>query len=106
MPNAAWKQFERECGDLIKGKRFPANQGGGIDVEGPDFCGQCKNVLRASLAWVEDLTLAIDIEASHKDKLGVLFVKRRAGKGYTTPTLVVMTTDTFKEIVDAPKDDS
>jgi len=76
---------------LLGGRRFPANTGGRVDVEGPTVIAQVKHRRTLSLAALE--TLAVEaVEAGRtRGKLGILVVKRRAGRGWPTTRMVVMT---------------
>lgn len=91
MPDRPWKQEEREVARLLGGTRYPANSGGRVDVEGPTVIAQVKHVRTLSLAQLEDLALEMEALGAAKGKVGVLVVKRRAGKGKPTPRLIVLT---------------
>lgn len=95
-----WKQAERRAAALIGGRRYPANSGGSVDVESDSYVGQCKEIARASLAELEALTLEVERVGNQKSptKIGILIVKRRAGRGVETPTLVIMTHRAFAEM--------
>ena len=99
MTNKPWKQFERDVGKLIGGKRYPANMGGGVDVESPYLVIQCKNVKTMPLAALEKLANEIAIEGKESEKVGVVAIKRRAGAGVPTKTLFVFTEDAWRELV-------
>ncbi len=99
MTHTAWKQEERQAAVLIGGTRYPANQGGRIDVEGPQIVGQVKLVKRLSLAELEALAEELETIGHQRSKLGVVVVKRRAGQGIQTPRLVVMTQPVFEALV-------
>ena len=90
MSDKPFKQFERTCAALINGVRFPANQGGKVDVKSDRILGQCKLVQALSLAEMTRLVVEIEAEAEKVGKRGMLFVKLRSGKGRPTPLLVVM----------------
>jgi hypothetical protein len=81
---------------LIGGQRYPANQGGLIDVESAQYVAQCKEVRVLSLAALEALALAIEREAEIRAKIGLVIVKRRAGRGMRTPKLVILTARQFQ----------
>lgn len=102
MPNKAWKQHERRCAELIGGKRYPANQGGRIDIEGPYFIGQCKEVRTLSLAaltkLVEEIDLLAESQANHP--LGILCVKLRRGAGRKSPTLMIVSDKAWRHLYD------
>ena len=103
MSDKPWKAFERYCAALIGGKRFPANTGERFDVmnaktlEEATLLGQCKHV--ATMPLAELTRLVVEVERNSGDKLGVVFVKLRAGKGVETPALAVMTAETFAGIM-------
>ena len=96
MPDA-WKIFEAESAALFGVHRAWANSGHRLDFPRPDelddapAIGQCKQVQRMSL---EELTaLAEEMEALglQSEKLGVVCIKVRRGKGKKSAPLVVMT---------------
>ncbi len=62
-----------------------------MDAEGPRFVAQVKQVQRLSLAQIEALAVEIASLGERKGKLGLLVVKRRAGRGQPTSRLIVMT---------------
>ncbi|MCI0409675.1 MAG: hypothetical protein L0191_14125 [Acidobacteria bacterium] len=76
---------------LLGGRRYPANSGGRVDVEGPTVVAQVKHVRTLSLAQLEALALEMAAVGSQRGKIGLLVVKRRAGRGHDTPRLVVLT---------------
>ncbi len=96
MADKAWKQEERNVARLICGSRYPANQGGRVDVEGPSTIAQVKHVQRLSLAQLEALAVEMAALGATRGKTGVVVVKRRAGRGIVTPRLVVMTEGVFR----------
>ena len=81
MTNKPWKRFERDVGKLIGGKRYPANLGGGVDVESPYLVIQCKNVKTMPLAALEKLANEIAIEGKESEKVGVVCINRHGGTG-------------------------
>jgi hypothetical protein len=91
VTDRAWKQHERRAAALIDGCRYPANQGGAIDCESSWAVAQCKEVRTLSLAALEALTLEAERQGTARHKIGLAIVKRRAGRGVATPTLVIMT---------------
>ena len=91
MPDRPWKQEEREAARLLGGKRFPANQGGRIDVHSPKYLCQVKHVKGCSLAELERLAVEMEGLGRREGKAGLVVVKRRAGRGQQTARLVVMT---------------
>jgi hypothetical protein len=99
VSDKAWKQFERDVGVLIDGKRFPANLGESVDVEGQELLAQCKLVSRLSLAELTKLAEIASQDGRLRGKVGIAAVKLKAGKGHPTPGLVVMTFDEFRHLV-------
>ncbi len=91
MPDKPWKQLEREVAHLLGGRRYAANTGGRVDVESPTVVAQVKHVQRLSLAQLEELCVEMATLGREQGKLGLVTVKRRAGRGTPTPRLVVMT---------------
>jgi hypothetical protein len=78
--------------------RYPANQGGPVDVESSWALAQCKHVKRLSLVELERLALDAQRQGEARDKAGLVVVKRRAGAGRPTPRLVVMTEDVWRRL--------
>lgn len=95
MSDKPFKQFERVCAQLIGGDRFPANQGGDVDVESDTLSGQCKLVKNMPLAELSRQVVQIEAAAKKKGKRGVLFIKHRNGRGNPTPLLVIMTEENW-----------
>jgi hypothetical protein len=93
---SAWKQFEREAALLIDGKRFWANAGERLDVEGPWMIGQCKLVKTMSLNALTKLAE----EMTGQNKIGAVFVKVRRGCGQVSAPLVVMTFSEFRRLME------
>jgi hypothetical protein len=91
---SAWKAFERLCADLIQGKRFWANSGERLDIEGEHIIGQCKLVKHLSLNALTKLAE----EMTGQEKIGIVCVKVRRGCGQESAPLVVMTFDEFKRL--------
>lgn len=91
MPDRPWKAEERQVARLLGGSRYPANSGGRVDAEGPGIVAQVKHVRKLSLARLEALALEMATLGQGRDKVGLLVVKRRAGRGQETPRLVIMT---------------
>ena len=60
MTDRPWKHEERQVARLLGGHRYSANSGGRVDVEGPSFVGQVKQVKTCSLASLE--ALAVEME--------------------------------------------
>jgi hypothetical protein len=93
----AWKQFEADAAGLFGGKRHWANSGERVDFESEWAIGQCKLVKVLSLEQLTSLAEEMQAEGSNKNKLGVVCVKVRRGRGKPSPTLVVMTSTMFEE---------
>jgi len=96
MPDLSWKAEERAVARLVGGTRYPANSGGRVDVEGPNMVAQVKHVQWLSLAQLEALAVEMARLGVPRGKVGVVVVKRRAGRGMVTPRLVVMTEGVFR----------
>ncbi len=71
----------------------PASTGGALDFESKRYVGQVKHVRRLSLTALEDLAREVERLGFQQRplKLGVVIVKRRAGRGRRTPRLIVLT---------------
>jgi len=91
MADRAWKHEERQVARMLGGRRYAANTGGRVDVESPTVVAQVKHVQRLSLAQLEELCVEMAALGQEQGKLGLVTVKRRAGKGIHTERLVVMT---------------
>lgn len=83
---------------LIGGRRYPANSGGRVDVEGPAVVAQVKHVRTCSLASLEALAVEMSAIGRKRGKVGLVVVKRRAGRGQQTPRLIVLTESSFRGI--------
>lgn len=83
MPDRPWKTEERRAAALFGGQRYPANTGGARDFETSRYVGQVKHVRRLSLTALEALAREVERLGLQQRplKLGVVVVKRRAGKG-------------------------
>ncbi len=101
MADKPWKREERHAATLIGGSRFGANTGGRIDAESPQIVAQVKHVKRLSLAELEALAVEMATLGAKRGKVGVVVVKRRAGRGTATPRLVVMCEATFERLFDS-----
>lgn len=103
----SWKKFERAVARLLGGRRFWANSGERLDVEGPTFIAQCKLVRSLSLAALTDLAVEVERAAAVKAKLGVVAVKLSGHRGNRPmPMLLVVTEATWRELHgDATGDD-
>lgn len=60
---------------------------------------QVKHAQRLSLDALEALAVEIAHPRSEGDKIGVVAVKRRAGRGTVTPRLVVMTEASLRRLL-------
>lgn len=100
MADKCWKAEERVAARLIGGGRYPANSGGRIDAESPQIVAQVKHVKRLSLAELEALAVEMATLGAKRGKVGVVLVKRRAGRGTPTPRLVAMCEATFERLLD------
>ena len=98
MSDKPWKRFEREAAALVWGKRFWSNSGEACDVEGPFAVGQCKHVKSLSLNALAELAVTAEKQGTQRFKAGVVIVKPRRGKGRSSPTLVVMTAETWRQL--------
>jgi len=98
MPDKPWKQLEREVAHLLGGRRYAANTGGRVDVESPTVVAQVKHVQRLSLAQLEALAVEMAALGEDKGKIGVVVVKRRAGRGKETPWLIVVTEEVWRKL--------
>lgn len=98
MSDRPWKQEERQVARLLGGTRYPANSGGRVDVESPTVVAQTKHVRRLSLAQLEALAREMQAVGARKGKVGLLVVKRRAGRGRDTPRLIVMTEEAWCQL--------
>jgi len=94
LPDKPWKAFEREAAKLIGGKRYWSNSGEKYDIESELFLGQCKHVQRLSLTEME--SLAHDAQENAGSRIGIVVVKRRAGKGRNTHALVILDERAFR----------
>lgn len=103
MADKAWKQFEREMASLIGGCRFWANSGESLDCEGPVFVAQCKHVKSMSLNKIAELAVSIKDDGVRKQRLGVVGLKTKPGRGKPSTTVVVMEASVFKELFPVPE---
>ena len=92
MPDRPWQQEERQVARLLGGTRYPANSGRRVDVESDRFICQVKHRRSCSLAQLEALAIELDALGRTQSKLGVVCIKRRAGRGSKTPRLIEETT--------------
>ena len=98
MGNTSWKQMERDVGLLIDGKRYPSNQGGLVDCEGPSYVVQCKERRSLSLEQLTQLVEQIEGIGHLRGKHGLVAVKVRRGKGKHSPILIVQSAEQWKYI--------
>ena len=98
MSKTGWKRVERTAAALLGGTRFAANTGGRLDTETDAWVSQIKNTARLSLAQLEALAVEMERVAFQRGKLGCVIVKRSAGRGKTTPHLVVVTEGVWREL--------
>ena len=98
MSDRPWKLAERRAAKLIGGRRHWSNSGQAVDCESDSYVCQVKEIKRASLAELEALALEAERQGNQRTKIGLLVIKRRAGRGVETPTLVVMTAGAFREM--------
>lgn len=100
MADKPWKHEERAVAHLLGGARYPANSGGRVDVEAPGVAAQVKHVRTLPLAQLEALAVEMEAVGTAKGKVGLVVVKRRAGRGQPTPRLVVMTEAVWCRLTD------
>ncbi len=98
MADKAWKKEERTAAAILSGERLPANSGGRVDVESDTYLAQVKNVARLSLAQLEGLALEMATLGEEQGKVGMVVVKRKAGRGTPTPRLIVLTGDAWRRL--------
>lgn len=83
---------------LIGGSRHWANSGAEVDCESAAIVAQVKHRRVCSLAALEALALEAERQGSQRQKVGLVLVKRRAGRGVETPWLVVLTAAAYREM--------
>jgi hypothetical protein len=96
MTDRAWKAMERRAATMLGGKRHWANSGQDVDVESGAFLAQVKHVRVCPLAQLERLAREAERQGTQKNKIGLVVVKRRAGKGLPTTPLVILTERMFR----------
>jgi hypothetical protein len=69
-----------------------------VDVESDRFICQVKHRRTLSLAQLEALATELDALGRTQSKLGIVCAKRRAGRGYRTPRLIVMTEAVWRSL--------
>jgi hypothetical protein len=97
-PDRAWKRAEREAAKTLGGRRFWANSGEDIDVESAAFVCQVKNVQSCSLAQLEQLAREAERQGVQRQKVGLVWIKQRSGRGRETEPLIVMTQAAFRSM--------
>jgi hypothetical protein len=95
-----WHDHERTCAAVIKGKRYPANTGGRVDVESGTVVAQCKERATISSPEVVRLVAEMDALGFTKGKVGVLFLRLKSGRGTPSPGMVVMTHRVFAQLLE------
>ncbi len=95
LSNKPWKSTERDVARLLSGSRYPANSGGRIDVESAEYVAQVKHRKTMSVPELERWATEIEQIGAEKGKTGILVVKRRAGRGHSTRTLIILTEAAF-----------
>lgn len=90
MADKAWKAFERDVAAAVDGRRFWSNSGEALDCASPYAQVQCKLVRVLPLEQLTQLAEAVELSAKAADKIGVVAVKRRRGRGVASPTLIVL----------------
>lgn len=95
--------MERDVGLLVGGKRYPANQGGRVDVEGDKYVVQCKERRSLSLEQITQLVEEIEAIGKTRGKQGLVAVKVRRGSGKYSPILIVQSAAQWKASVEIEK---
>jgi hypothetical protein len=96
---SAWKQLERDAAALFGGTRKWANSGERLDFETDRTVGQVKLRRTLSLEALTQLAEEMEREGDKANKLGVVAVKVRRGKGKASPMLICVTEKHWREIV-------
>lgn len=97
--SSQWKATERKVGKLVQGTRYPANQGGRVDVEGEKYVVQVKERKSLSLEQLTQLVEEVETIGKSKGKQGLVAVKVRRGSGRHSPILIVMSETAWLEYV-------
>ena len=66
------------------------------------YVAQVKHVSRLSLAQLEAIARELEAEGRRRGKSGLVIVKRRAGRGCSTPRLICMTEGVWRKACGAP----
>jgi hypothetical protein len=98
MADRPWKAEERAAAALFGGRRLAEKSGRRLAFEADGIVGQVRHVSRLSLVQLEELALESERLGGGTSKTGLLVVKRRAGAGYETPRLIVMTELTWRQM--------
>lgn len=98
VSKTGWKPAERDAASILHGQRFPANTGGRLDGESPQYVWQVKNRRTLSLKQIEALAEELERIGVQKQKPGLVLLKRSAGRGRETPWLIVVTAAVWREI--------
>ena len=98
MTDKPWKAAERVAATLIGGRRHWANSGEEIDCESDGVIAQVKHRRVCSLAELERLAIEAQRQGDQRNKVGLVLVKRRGGRGVETQWLVVMTAASYREM--------
>ncbi len=101
MSDKHWKQFERDVARILGGERYPANSGGRIDVASDTYVAQVKHRKTMSVPELERWAVEMERLGAEKGKVGLVVVKRRAGRGHPTKALVILTEDAFRALTQA-----
>lgn len=89
---------------MVGGKRYPANQGGLVDVESDRFIIQCKERRSLSLEELTQLAEQMQEVGSEKGKIGLVAAKVRRGSGRKSPALIVLTEDQWPSVMELLQD--
>lgn len=96
--STAWKATERTVAKLIDGHRYPANQGGRVDVESNQYVVQVKERKSLSLEALTKLVEEMETIGKTRGKRGLVAVKVRRGRGRSSPLLIVQSAVQWSEI--------
>lgn len=98
MGNKSWKQLERDVAKLVGGSRYPANQGGLVDVESAHYVVQVKERKALSLGEINRLVEEIEGIAKQRGKVGLVAVKLRKGRGHPTDILIIQSATQWRRL--------
>ena len=104
MADKDWKQAERRAAKLFGGRRFPANSGHRIDGESAIFVWQVKQRKNHTMADMFNLASEMEEYGSSKEKIGMVYLEDKPGRGNTRKDLVVMTSGMFKQLFPTQKE--